>query len=77
MKVSQRARLLGHDDGLMVDLAGYTEVNDRLYIGKKATKAQTRRERGEMGEMIADLYVYRSLRDDVANWAIADLQRGG
>jgi hypothetical protein len=40
-----------------VELAEYTEANDRLYLGKKANKAAARRMKGEIGEMIADRLV--------------------
>ena len=43
----------------MVDMAEYTEANDKLYLGKKANKSAARRLKGEIGEMIAD----RSVRD--------------
>ncbi len=36
------------------DLADYTGVNDRLYLGKGANKRAAQRLKGEIGELIED-----------------------
>ena len=38
-------------------MADYTEANDRLHLGKTANKAAARRMKGEIGELIDDLYI--------------------
>ena len=38
-------------------LADYTEVNDKVFLGKSANKAAARRMRGEIGEMIEERWV--------------------
>lgn len=42
---------------LIVDMAMYTEANDKLHIGKKAKGEAARRLRNEIGELIDDRYV--------------------
>jgi len=39
---------------LMIDMAMYTEANDKLHIGKKAKGEAARRLRNEIGELIDD-----------------------
>lgn len=41
---------------LMIDMAMYTEANDKLHIGKKAKGDAARRLRNEIGELIDDRY---------------------
>ena len=39
---------------ISLDMADFTEANDKIYLGKNANKAAARRLRGEIGELIAD-----------------------
>lgn len=64
MKVSHLSLAVGvaalADD--IAELADYTEVNERVQLGKGANRAAARRLKGEIGELIADRYVHNGSR---------------
>ncbi|WVR08253.1 hypothetical protein IAU60_005300 [Kwoniella sp. DSM 27419] len=59
------------------DLAEFTGVNDKLYLGREANKAAARRMRGEMGELIADREAEESDDEEAQEWERAQAQRAG
>ena len=59
------------------ELAEYTEVNDKLFLGKKANKSAARRMRGEMGEMIDEREAESDSDEDTKEWEEAQARRAG
>ncbi|ORX37954.1 nineteen complex-related protein 2-domain-containing protein [Kockovaella imperatae] len=59
------------------DLADYTEVNDKIFLGKKANKAAARRLRGDIGDMIEDREADSESDEDTKEWEEAQARRAG
>lgn len=57
-------------------MAEYTGANDRLYLGKEASKAAARRMKGEIGEMIAEREEDES-DEESREWERTLVARGG
>ncbi|ORY34945.1 nineteen complex-related protein 2-domain-containing protein [Naematelia encephala] len=65
------------DDEGDEDLADYTEAKERLFIGKDANKAASRRLKGEIGELIADREAEDDDDEETREWEEAQARRAG